>query len=197
LEYRNAIPPATATPAVAKIGFDCPPGSWPDPTDISLPLADNHFGFLPTRGTFMLDFVFVAMFLIVLTLGISIYLVRQKRKFQLHKRIQLVTALVLLITVVAFEIDVRFFVDWKELAKPSRFYDSGWVHRSLWIHLIFAVPTPLIWVYTIVMALRRFPDPPQPSDDSPHHKRWGWVSAIMMCATAATGWVFYVLAFIL
>ena len=108
----------------------------------------------------------------------------------------LITAFILLITIVAFEIDVRFLVDWNELAKPSAFYDSGWVHRCLGIHLAFAIPTPFVWIYAIVMALKHIPADPQPCRYSPQHKRWGWISAIMMFGTAFTGWVFYVLAFV-
>jgi uncharacterized membrane protein YozB (DUF420 family) len=159
-------------------------------------LARIHYGFLPTRGTFMLDFVFVAMFAIVLTLLISIYLVRRGKQFRWHRKIQLLTATILLVTIVAFEIDMRFFADWNELARPSAFYDSGWVHRALFIHLVFAVPTPFVWAYAIVMALRNFSPDPAPGRYSRRHRVWGWLSAMMMFATALTGWVFYVLAFV-
>ena len=66
-------------------------------------------GFLPTRGTFMLDFVFVAMFAIVPIMAWSIYLARYRRKYELHKRIQITLALVLAVAVAAFEVDARFF----------------------------------------------------------------------------------------
>ncbi|MDG2012266.1 MAG: DUF420 domain-containing protein [Pirellulaceae bacterium] len=158
-------------------------------------MAQLQGGFLPTRGTFMLDFVFIAMFLIVLILGVSIFLVRKKRLFRLHKRIQLLTAAILLAAIIAFEIDVRFFTQWQELAKPSRFYEQGWVHWALGVHLVFAIPTPFIWIYTIVMALKNFATDPQPNNYSPKHKFWGWVSTVFMVLTAATGWVFYLMAF--
>ena len=35
------------------------------------------------------------------------------------------------------------------------------VWYSLCVHLCFAVPTPLLWIYVIVSALRRFPSPPR------------------------------------
>ena len=156
----------------------------------------NGGGFLPTRGTFMLDFVFVAMFAIVLILGVSIYLVRKKRLFRIHKKIQLITAAILLIAIVAFEIDVRFFVDWNTLASESEYYESGWVHRALYIHLMFAIPTPFLWIYTIIKALRNFPSDPQPNHYSPRHRFWGWLSTIAMVMTAVTGWIFYLMAFV-
>jgi len=159
-------------------------------------IAQTHFGFLPTRGSIMLDFVFLAMFAIVIVLTFSIYLVRSKKKFRLHKRIQIGTAIVLLVTIVAFEIDMRFITAWRVLAEPSSLYASGAVDWSLAIHLLFAIPTPFVWVYTIVMALKKIPADPQPCEYSTTHRRWGWISALMMYATAVTGWVFYVVAFV-
>ena len=145
----------------------------------------------------MLDFVFLAMFAIVLVLSFSIVLVRRKKRYRLHKRIQIATALILLVTIVAFEIDMRFLTDWRELAEPSRYYASGAVGWSLAIHLLFAVPTPFVWIYTMIMALRNIPRDPQPCSYSGKHRFWGWLSAIMMYLTAATGWVFYILAFVM
>ena len=154
-------------------------------------------GFLPTRGSLMLDVVFLAMFAVLPILAGSIYLVKRRRAFVAHKRIQIVLAVVLLVTVTAFEIDLNFVTkDWRPLAEPSRFYDSGWVDYSLWVHLMFAVPTPLIWVFVIVQALRRFPNPPAPIGYSRRHARWGWLATAGMFLTAVTGWLFYWMAFV-
>ena len=165
-------------------------------SEVLLVFAQINTGFLPTRGSFMLDFVFVAMFAIVILLTISIYLVRNKRLFQIHKRLQLFIAVTLVVTLVFFEVDVRFFTDWTTLAADSIYFDSGLVHWSLAIHLAFAVPTPFVWAYTIVQAIRKMPSIPQPCEYSAKHKRLGWISAIMMYATAVTGCLFYALAFI-
>jgi uncharacterized membrane protein YozB (DUF420 family) len=156
-------------------------------------------GFIPgANGSFMLDFVFTAMFGILLALGYSIYLVKYRRKYELHKRLQLVLASVLLVAVLAFEIDMRFFTDWEVLASRSRFYventwDAVWI--SLTVHLCFAIPTPVVWIYVIVQALRKFPNPAAPGKHSADHKFWGWLAAAGMLLTAITGWIFYVLAF--
>jgi hypothetical protein len=156
-------------------------------------------GFLGTRGSLMLDVVFVAMFLIVPLLGLSIWLVKYRRQYNVHKWLQVGMGLVLLLAVTAFEIDLRFFTDWEQLAAASPYYTQGtwstvWV--SLAIHLCFAVPTPLVWIFVIVQALRKYDRPPAPGAHSHSHKRWGWVAAILMTMTAATGWVFYWLAFV-
>ena len=150
---------------------------------------------LPTpRGSLMLDFVVAAMFGILLLLALSIYLVKVRRSYLLHKRLQIGMALVLLVAVAAFEIDVQFFTKWEDLAEGSPYNDSGVVMASLIVHLCFAVPTPLLWAYVIVQALRKYPCPPTPGAHSRAHKRLGWIATIGMALTAVTGWIFYYLA---
>lgn len=168
--------------------------------DETLTNAARLPGFLGTRGSFMLDFVFVAMFGILLVMGYSIYLVKYRQRYELHKRIQVALGLVLLVAVVAFEVDMRFFTDWETLAKPSPFYNEGewdWVWISLTIHLLFAIPTTFLWTYVIISGLRNFPSPAQPSPYSPTHLFWAKLAAFEMLMTSVTGWVFYILAFAL
>jgi putative membrane protein len=151
-------------------------------------------GFLGTRASLMLDVVFLAMFAVVPVMGWSIYLVKYRRRFLLHKRIQLALALVLLATVVLFEGDMRIN-GWIERAKASPYFET-WVQRSLSVHLVFAVSTALLWIFVTVRALRRFPCPPTPNDHSRSHIFWGKLAAIDMLCTAITGWAFYWLAFV-
>ena len=153
-------------------------------------------GVLPTRGSLMLDIVFMAMFAIVPIMFASIWLVRKHQKYQLHKRIQITTAVVLLLAVGAFEIDMQLFTEWRELAAPSPWYDSGVVGWALFVHLLFAIPTPMVWGWTIFRALKRFPVPVAPGPYSVAHRFWGRLSAILMTLTAVTGWLFYYLAFV-
>ena len=151
---------------------------------------------LPTRGSLMLDVIFLATFAIVVVMAISIYLVRFRRQFRLHARIQVALCVVLLVAITAFEIDLRFFTDWRSLARPSPFYDTGWVDRCLLIHLCFAVPTPLLWLATIILALRWFGWNAVPNRKSANHRILGRVSAIAMVMTTVTGWAFYYMAFV-
>lgn len=159
-------------------------------------LAPVANGFLPTRGSWMLDFVALAMVAVVIALTYSIYQVRARRNFRLHRAIQIATAVVLTVVVVAFEIDVRFFTDWRELARPSPFYESGAVYWLLFVHLCFAIPTPFVWGVTIWMALRRFKTGFEQGDFNRFHRTCGWIAAGMMFATAITGWIFYYVAFV-
>lgn len=157
-------------------------------------LAQN--GFLPTRGSFMLDFVVVAMLLVLAIMSFSIGLARFKQQYRLHKQIQILLAVVLLVTIVAFEVDLRLITkNWRELAEPSPYFPVG-VDVSLWIHLAFAIPTPFVWGWVIVQALRRFERDPKPNDYSSRHRLLGRIAAILMAGTAITGWIFYWLAFV-
>jgi len=153
-------------------------------------------GFLGTRASIMLDVVFLAMFAVVPILFWSISLVRRGRNYRLHKQVQVTLSLVLLIAVTAFEVDMRFFTDWRARAAASPYYVSGVVMKSLVVHLCFAVTTALVWTLVVVRALRNIPSPPGPSEHSVWHKRWGWIAALDMLGTSVTGWVFYYLAFI-
>ena len=155
-------------------------------------------GFLGTRGSFMLDFVVVAMFAVVPALGVSIFLVKCRRQFKLHRRIQIALGVILLLAVAAFEVDMRMN-GWKHLAEPSPYWQDGsvndWVDYSLLIHLLFAIPTPILWCVVIVKAMRRFSNPPRPNEYSRSHRLWAWIATIGMTMTAITGGIFYWFAF--
>lgn len=159
-------------------------------------LAQFTHGFLPTRATFMLDFVFLAMFAILPGLAFGIQLSKWRR-YEWHKRVQIGLAVVLLVAVAAFEYDLNFVTkNWRPLAEPSPYFAGGWVDLSLWIHLAFAVPTPIVWAVVVVQALRKFPSPTRPGPHSRQHVRWAWVATAGMSLTALTGWIFYYLAFV-
>ncbi|HEX5103729.1 MAG TPA: DUF420 domain-containing protein [Pirellulaceae bacterium] len=159
-------------------------------------------GFLPWgRGSLMLDVVFVAMFVVVPVLAASIYLVKARGRYALHKKLQLTLAAVLLVAVLMFEIDMQFITKWETRAEPSPYFAEAnkWTCPagvSLIVHLSFAIPTLLLWIYVVVQALRNFSRPPAPGPHSTNHARFGWAAAIGMFLTAATGWVFYWMAFV-
>lgn len=162
-------------------------------------LANGINGFLGSRASLMLDVVFLAMFAVLPVMAFSIRLVKQRQQYASHKRVQLILAVILLVAVAAFEIDMRFFTDWRARAVGSPYYTpSGWcgVWASLIIHLACAIPTLVIWTILILAALKKFPQPPQPSAHSQFHRRCGWLAAIFMTLTSVTGWVFYYLAFV-
>jgi putative membrane protein len=151
-------------------------------------------GFLGSRASIMLDVVFLAMFLVLPVLGVSIRLARFGKKYAWHKRIQIILAVVLLATVAAFEIDMQWVSGWQTRAMPSPYWPAG-VKTSLYIHLIFSVSTFFLWLYVVIGALRNVPNPPAPSPYSRRHIFWARLAAIDLMLTAITGWIFYWTAF--
>src|SRR5436189_1738808 len=139
-------------------------------------------GFVPgSRGSLMLDVVFIAMFVIVPLLAASIYLVKYRRQYPLHKKLQLTMATVLLVAVLLFELDIRIN-GWEQRAEPSPYFDP--VHKwtcpaglALIVHLSFAVPTLVLWTIVVIQALRKFSRPPLPGLHSQWHARWATIGA--------------------
>lgn len=158
-------------------------------------------GFLGNDASFMLDFVVCALVLVVPIVVYSLYLVKYRRDYINHKRLQLALGGVLLVTVVAFEADMQLHGGWKQIVNkapetPRLDADQlAHVERILWIHLVFAISTPVLWLVTTVLALKRFPHPPHPGPHSRLHKTLGWLSTLDLVLTSVTGLIFYHAAF--
>jgi uncharacterized membrane protein YozB (DUF420 family) len=152
-------------------------------------------GFLGSRASLMLDLLFLTMFVVVAVLAWSVYQVKFRRRYGVHKRVQVVLGIVLLAAVILFEIDIQRH-GWQDRAAGQI---GGQVRSDVWaalyVHLVFAVSSVIVWPIVIVRALRNFANPPAPGPHSRWHKRWGWFAAVDMVLTAVTGWVFYWLAF--
>lgn len=145
------------------------------------------------RASFMLDAVTLAMFVVLPVLTWSIYLARKRHNYLLHKKVQYTTGAVLLIAVLAFEVEIRLR-GWRHLAEPSPYYNT-WLFPLLYVHLFFACSTTLLWAYTIYSAWKNIPHPPSPANAG-HHKKFARWAALFMYITAITGWSFYWAAFI-
>lgn len=160
-------------------------------------------GFLGYDSSFMLDVVVCALVLVVPALLWSLYLVKFRRNYLLHRNIQMLLGLVLLIAVGAFEIDMQLVHGgWENVVNkpgtPPRMTgeDLETVRRLLWVHLVFAISTPFLWATTLLLAWRRFPSPPQPGPHSRLHKILGWISTVDITLTSITGLIFYYVAFV-
>ncbi len=149
----------------------------------------------------MLDVVVCALVLVMPVLAFSLYLVKVPQKFVWHRNIQIVLGVVLLITIVAFEIDLQIVHGgWRNIVVKNHpeFSDQqmDFVQKVLWVHLVFAGSTPLFWAATIFLALKRMPSPPGLCAHSPLHKKLGWISVIDITLTSLTGLLFYYHAFV-
>ena len=159
-------------------------------------------GFLGYPTTFMLDFVVCALVLIVPVLLWSLWLVKVRREFLLHKRTQIALGITVLVAVLAFEVDMRLHGGWQQIIAQQQLEPAAFsakvdsIRPWLYLHLSFAVSTPVLWAVTIVLALKRFGRNPVPGPHSPVHKLLGWASTVDITLTSVTGLMFYYLAFV-
>lgn len=157
-------------------------------------------GFLGYRASVMLDLVVCALAVVVPTLLASLYAVKIRRNYVVHKYLQMTLGAVLLVTVGLFEVDMRMHGGIVGiLAKRSRPLSADELasfYRLLYVHLFFAVTTVFLWGTTLTLALRRMPNHPGPCSHSRTHKVLGWLSAVDITATAVTGLLVYYFGFV-
>lgn len=160
-------------------------------------------GFLGFQTSFMLDFVVCALVLVVPLLLFSLWNVKIKHRYQLHRKLQLLLGVILLIAVSAFEIDLQLVHGgWENIVQKSSTDETVLAERVaaarpwLYVHLVFAISTPVFWLVTIVLALRKFETPAAPGAHSNVHRVLGWISTVDITLTAVTGLAFYYVAFV-
>lgn len=149
-------------------------------------------GFLGTRAPLILDIIAIALAFVLVLQGFSIYSVR-KQRYRIHRATQLTVGITMGLLIVAFELQMRIY-GWRHLAEDSPFFDS-FLYPSLLLHLIFAIPTFILWVLVIFGARKNFAVPPKPSKYSRIHKRLGRFTVFATIGTIFSGWLFYWIAF--
>ena len=152
-------------------------------------------GFLGTPASFMLDVVVCSLALVVPTLLFSLYTVKIRKNYLLHKWIQIVLVVVLLIVVLLFEIDMRMQGGFWELAKDSVYVDTTLMKVVLYVHLVFSISTTFLLPTTAILAVKKMPNPPRPCGYSRTPKLLGWITVVDIVATAVTGLLVYYLGF--
>lgn len=159
-------------------------------------------GFLGYDASPMLDVVVCALVLVVPALIWTVYQARFGRRYRWHKSGQIILAIVLLAAVGLFELDMRLQGGWEKIVNRDpdhpRLTGAAFeqVQTLLYVHLCFAITTPVLWGVTIGYALRRFSNPPVPGTHSRLHKTLGWASVVDLVMTSVTGLAFYYVAFV-
>lgn len=152
-------------------------------------------GFLGTPASLMLDVVVCSLIVVVPALLFSIYVVRYRKAYQLHKRLQITLFWVLAVAVTLFEVDMRLSGGFWKMAEGSRYFDTAFLKWLLWVHLFFSITTAVLWVVTFVTAIKKFPNPPGPGAFSRTHLLLGRIAVIDMVATVVTGLMVYYYGF--
>jgi putative membrane protein len=150
-------------------------------------------GFLGYETSLMLDVVVVALAVVVPVLTLSLCQVHFGRRYQVHRRLQLLLGAVLFVAVSLFEVDMRLHGGFWAMSKNH----STEMHVLLGVHLFFAISTVVLWATTIGLALRRFPSPSEPGAHSRLHRRLGWLSTLDITATSITGLLVYYFGFVI
>jgi len=152
-------------------------------------------GFIPgSRASLAIDTIITVTIAILPIFTFSLYMVRIRRNYALHKKIQIFLGLLLLVALSLFEVEIRIF-GWRQYAEPSPYY-STWVFPVLFIHLLFALTTTVLWSTTTIQAIRHFGIPPRPGPYSKEHLRLARAATISMYGTGITSAIFYWIAFL-
>lgn len=156
-------------------------------------------GFLGYPTSVMLDVVACALVVVVPTLLFSLYAVKVRRNYRLHKHLQITLGVVLLIVVGLFETDMQIQGGISGILakrpRPLSPDEQSFFDGLLKVHLCFAISTVFLWGATLILALKRIPDPPAPCAHSKLHKPLGWLSAVDITLTAVTGLMVYYFGF--
>lgn len=144
----------------------------------------------------MVDVVLCSLVLVVPALLASIYLVRCRRLYGLHKRLQFTLTAALTLVVLLFELDMRRQGGFWILAKGSAYYDTAFLKNLLAVHLCFSISTSVLWPLTALSAWWFFPAPIRPGSFSAKHKIVAWLTVADMVGTVITGIMVYYYGFI-
>lgn len=161
--------------------------------DLNFPVIPP--GFLGSRADLLFDLIMVSILGIAPTLVISWRLARQGA-YTAHKRVQIVLTLVLTGVLVLFELNLKSKGGFYALTRDSRFADTWVLPTCLFVHLLFAVSTAVIWISLLSVSIVRFSTPPLPNDFSRAHRFWGRLAIIDLLLTAVTAVGLYVIGFI-
>ena len=128
-------------------------------------------GFFGTEADLWVDLFLLVLVLLLPTLLFAIGLARRGRILA-HARVMVTAVFVFLVALVTFEIDVRT----SDVPAPAT--------TPFLIHLCFAVPGLVLWIYQVATARRAFSNP------APHRRR-GRILFGLLVATVATGiWLY-------
>lgn len=147
-------------------------------------------GFFGTRALWFMDLVTLWFALLPFLLGGAIALVRAGRH-RLHTRVQTVLFAVTLVMVVLFEVGVRMTGGYATYVESSTVQYCD-MFAFLFIHIIVAIISVLLWVWLLVSAHRAYR---QTQNVAPLHKKLGKFLFAGLTLTSWMGIAIYVILF--
>ncbi len=155
-------------------------------------------GFLPTsrEATLVFDILWFWTGGLVTVLTWSLYVVRYKRGYSLHKTLQLYLTGALIVALFWHGINPWVDSSWLDRVLQSPYHQRGLLTPALVIHRVISYACCVLWLWTIVYALNGFESPPTPSKFSRDHIRLARLATGSVYGTALTGWIYYWMAFV-
>jgi len=152
-------------------------------------------GILGSRADLLTDLSLLTFILLPLVMPLGFRLAQQQR-LHAHRRMQVFFLGLMTVAVLVLEIDIRLRGGSGALAGKAVSIPTPAVRALLLIHLLIAVSTWLSWVGFVIASWRRFGQQ-LPGGFSGKHRRWGRILWLGVAATAGTGTLLYIAAFVL
>lgn len=151
--------------------------------------------FLGQRGDALIDIGTLSI-VVVAPILIWSWALARNRSWTQHKRVQLVTATVLGIVVLLFEIDLSRIGGVFAVTSTSPYAGTALLNFWIWFHTAFAISSTIVWLLLIVASLIKFPSPPVPAA-FPTHRYFGRLGMILMLGSGLTAIPMYYYGFYL
>lgn len=151
--------------------------------------------FLGQRGDALIDIGMLSIVAVVPILIWSWALARQ-RAWVTHKRVQLLTASILGVVVLLFEIDLNQSGGVFAVTATSPYAGTGLLNGWIWVHTAFAISSTVVWLGLVVASLVKFPSPPLPAA-FPTHRYFGRLGMLLMLGSGVTAIPMYYYGFYL
>ncbi len=148
-----------------------------------------------TRASLAVDFTYLMTLIAPVASWVSFRLARSRRE-DLHRRIQIAVLVLCVISVLAFEVNIRVAGGSGAFLAQAPNDAVGSARALLWAHISIAVITYGIWTYLAVVSSRRF-RVSLPGAFTKRHKRIGKLVFVGLWLTAASATGMYFLAFVL
>lgn len=151
-------------------------------------------GFLGSRADVLMDVVLIAMALTPFLLVWAIRLAR-RRDYTRHRTVQSSLLCVLLVAVVAFEVDVRMSGGSAAFITGSRYLGTTLFYSLLGVHILVAVASFALWTWVVA---RGWGVSPEPSAEhfGAAHRRQGYLILAGVTFTSVSGAVLYWMSFV-
>ena len=153
-------------------------------------------GFLGTRADILVDIVTLSFIVILPVLVVSWWLVRQRKDYANHRRIQLYLGITLAIVVAIFEYDLSTSGGIFEITKGGIYEGTAVLNWTIYIHMVFSILATIIWAGLIITSLIKFGKPPQPNNFSRTHRIFGWAGMVTMVGAGTTALPLYYFGFV-